>query len=67
MRFPFAGSYCNHYFLQMLAHIGRGYYDASYDVGQFHQVLILCDTIIPIIRRPYIIYIVTLVSVIEKD
>nr|GFC25259.1 von Willebrand factor A domain-containing protein-like isoform X2 [Tanacetum cinerariifolium] len=25
-------SYCNHYFLQMLAHIGRGYYDATYDV-----------------------------------
>ncbi|XP_057505337.1 uncharacterized protein LOC130788606 isoform X1 [Actinidia eriantha] len=26
------GSYCNHYFLQMLAQIGRGYYDAAYDV-----------------------------------
>ncbi|KAG2728619.1 hypothetical protein I3760_01G213700 [Carya illinoinensis] len=25
------GSYCNHYFLQMLAHIGRGHYDAAYD------------------------------------
>lgn len=25
------GSYCNHYFLQKLAHIGRGHYDASYD------------------------------------
>ncbi|XP_024979152.1 uncharacterized protein LOC112516375 [Cynara cardunculus var. scolymus] len=26
------GSYCNHYFLQMLANIGRGYYDAAYEV-----------------------------------
>ncbi|KAK9078384.1 hypothetical protein SSX86_002441 [Deinandra increscens subsp. villosa] len=26
------GSYCNHYFLQMLAYIGRGYYDAAHDV-----------------------------------
>lgn len=25
------GSYCNHYFLKMLAQIGRGRYDASYD------------------------------------
>ncbi|VFQ65510.1 unnamed protein product [Cuscuta campestris] len=25
------GYYCNHYFLQMLASIGRGYYDAAYD------------------------------------
>lgn len=25
------GSYCNHYFLQMLAQIGRGHYDAAYD------------------------------------
>ncbi|CAH1432069.1 unnamed protein product [Lactuca virosa] len=25
------GSYCNHYFLRMLAMIGRGHYDASYD------------------------------------
>ncbi|OMO70665.1 von Willebrand factor, type A [Corchorus capsularis] len=25
------GLYCNHYFLQMLAQIGRGYYDCSYD------------------------------------
>ncbi|PRQ51598.1 putative von Willebrand factor, type A [Rosa chinensis] len=25
------GLYCNHYFLQMLAQIGRGYYDAAYD------------------------------------
>lgn len=31
----FPGSYCNHYFLQMLAHIGRGYYGAAYDAGQF--------------------------------
>ncbi|KAK6914675.1 von Willebrand factor, type A [Dillenia turbinata] len=26
------GSYCNHYFLQTLAHMGRGQYDASYDI-----------------------------------
>ncbi|XVF25240.1 hypothetical protein REPUB_Repub13aG0196200 [Reevesia pubescens] len=25
------GLYCNHYFLQMLAQIGRGYYDFTYD------------------------------------
>lgn len=25
------GTYCNHYFLQMLAQIGRGCYDAAYD------------------------------------
>lgn len=29
------GLYCNHYFLQMLAQIGRGYYDAAYDAGEF--------------------------------
>ncbi|XP_050218883.1 uncharacterized protein LOC126669457 [Mercurialis annua] len=27
------GTYCNHYFLQMLATISRGNYDAAYDVG----------------------------------
>ncbi|XP_048428511.1 uncharacterized protein LOC103936358 [Pyrus x bretschneideri] len=27
------GLYCNHYFLQMLAQIGKGYYDAAYDSG----------------------------------
>ena len=32
----FTGSYCNHYFLQMLAQIGRGYYDAAYDAGQLY-------------------------------
>ncbi|KAL3824507.1 hypothetical protein ACJIZ3_020536 [Penstemon smallii] len=26
------GSYCNHYFLQMLAQIGRGHYDSAFDV-----------------------------------
>ncbi|KAL5538012.1 hypothetical protein UlMin_045308 [Ulmus minor] len=26
------GLYCNHYFLQMLAQIGKGYYDAAYDL-----------------------------------
>ncbi|KAH7865192.1 hypothetical protein Vadar_003383 [Vaccinium darrowii] len=30
------GSYCNHYFLQMLAEIGRGYYDAAYDVDSIN-------------------------------
>lgn len=29
----FVGSYCNHYFLQMLAQTGRGYYDAAFDLG----------------------------------
>uniref|UniRef100_A0A2N9I5N7 VWFA domain-containing protein n=1 Tax=Fagus sylvatica TaxID=28930 RepID=A0A2N9I5N7_FAGSY len=27
------GSFCNHYFLRMLATIGRGQYDAAYDIG----------------------------------
>ncbi|XP_010047465.2 uncharacterized protein LOC104436401 [Eucalyptus grandis] len=27
------GTYCNHHFLRMLAIIGRGQYDAAYDVG----------------------------------
>ncbi|KAG6425805.1 hypothetical protein SASPL_110009 [Salvia splendens] len=27
------GLYCNHYFLQMLAQIGRGHYDAAFDIG----------------------------------
>ncbi|KAH9665266.1 VWFA domain-containing protein [Citrus sinensis] len=27
------GLYCNHYFLQILAQIGRGYYDSAYDPG----------------------------------
>ncbi|XP_017255565.1 uncharacterized protein LOC108225246 isoform X2 [Daucus carota subsp. sativus] len=26
------GSYCNHYFLNMLSQIGRGYHDAAYDI-----------------------------------
>ncbi|CAH9118576.1 unnamed protein product [Cuscuta europaea] len=26
------GYYCNHYFLQMVASIGRGYHDAAYDI-----------------------------------
>ncbi|XP_071715123.1 uncharacterized protein [Rutidosis leptorrhynchoides] len=33
------GSYCNHYFLQMLAHMGRGYYDAAYDVESISDQL----------------------------
>ncbi|MFS7974618.1 putative von Willebrand factor, type A, von Willebrand factor A-like domain superfamily [Helianthus anomalus] len=33
------GSYCNHYFLQMLAHMGRGCYDAAYDVDSISERL----------------------------
>ncbi|XP_076886872.1 uncharacterized protein LOC143536854 isoform X2 [Bidens hawaiensis] len=33
------GSYCNHYFLQMLAHMGRGCYDAAYDVDLISDLL----------------------------
>ncbi|KAL8230253.1 hypothetical protein R6Q57_000031 [Mikania cordata] len=33
------GSYCNHYFLQMLAHMGRGCYDAAYDVDSISDRL----------------------------
>lgn len=28
------GLFCNHYFLRMLATIGRGQYDAALDVGK---------------------------------
>ncbi|KAL2243178.1 UNVERIFIED_CONTAM: von Willebrand factor A domain-containing protein 5B1 [Sesamum indicum] len=31
------GSYCNHYFLQMLAQIGRGYFDAAFDIGSINS------------------------------
>ncbi|XP_022857885.1 uncharacterized protein LOC111378842 isoform X3 [Olea europaea var. sylvestris] len=30
------GSYCNHYFLKMLAEIGRGYYDAAFDMDSIN-------------------------------
>lgn len=30
------GSYCNHYFLKMLAEIGRGYYDAAFDIDSIN-------------------------------
>ncbi|XP_047266213.1 uncharacterized protein LOC107864701 isoform X3 [Capsicum annuum] len=33
------GLYCNHYFLQMLAQIGRGYYDAAYDLDSISSRL----------------------------
>ncbi|XP_071710851.1 uncharacterized protein [Rutidosis leptorrhynchoides] len=33
------GSYCNHYFLQMLAHMGRGCYDAAYDIDSISDRL----------------------------
>lgn len=29
------GTFCNHYFLRMLAMIGRGQYDAAYELGEF--------------------------------
>lgn len=32
------GSYCNHYFLHMLANIGRGYFDSALDVGQIQSL-----------------------------
>ncbi|XP_059303020.1 uncharacterized protein LOC132055300 [Lycium ferocissimum] len=40
------GLYCNHYFLQMLAQIGRGYYDAAYDLDSIGSRLerLLNDT-----------------------
>lgn len=31
-----SGSYCNHYFLQALAQIGRGYYDTAFGAGEFY-------------------------------
>ncbi|XP_010273855.1 PREDICTED: uncharacterized protein LOC104609280 isoform X3 [Nelumbo nucifera] len=33
------GAYCNHYFLQMLALIGRGHYDAAYDIDLIYAQL----------------------------
>nr|XP_016504559.1 PREDICTED: uncharacterized protein LOC107822518 isoform X1 [Nicotiana tabacum] len=33
------GLYCNHYFLQMLAQMGGGYYDAAYDVDSISSRL----------------------------
>ncbi|CAN4089165.1 unnamed protein product [Withania somnifera] len=33
------GLYCNHYFLLMLAQIGRGYYDAAYDLDSISSRL----------------------------
>ncbi|XP_049393031.1 uncharacterized protein LOC125857473 isoform X1 [Solanum stenotomum] len=33
------GLYCNHYFLQMLAQIGRGYYDVAYDLDSISSRL----------------------------
>ncbi|KAI3775145.1 hypothetical protein L1987_49714 [Smallanthus sonchifolius] len=31
------GSYCNHYFLRMLAYMGRGYYDVAHDVDSIND------------------------------
>ncbi|KAG6727554.1 hypothetical protein I3842_02G131900 [Carya illinoinensis] len=33
------GSYCNHYFLRMLAHIGMGHYDAAYDADTIYFLM----------------------------
>ncbi|THG07447.1 hypothetical protein TEA_023989 [Camellia sinensis var. sinensis] len=39
------GSYCNHYFLQMLAQIGRGNYDAAFDIDSVNfQIQSLFNT-----------------------
>ncbi|KAL8171627.1 hypothetical protein V2J09_023431 [Rumex salicifolius] len=39
------GSYCNHYFLQMLAEIGKGHYDASYGTDHISSALErLCES-----------------------
>ncbi|KAJ0075235.1 hypothetical protein Patl1_33716 [Pistacia atlantica] len=35
------GSYCNHYFLQMLAQIGRGHYDSAYHPGNSFLYVLL--------------------------
>lgn len=32
-----AGSFCNHYFLQMLARIGNGYYDGTNNTGKLYS------------------------------
>ncbi|KAH0460191.1 hypothetical protein IEQ34_010854 [Dendrobium chrysotoxum] len=33
------GTYCNHYFLQMLSSIGRGHYGATYDEGSVESTM----------------------------
>ncbi|XP_010537629.1 PREDICTED: uncharacterized protein LOC104812256 [Tarenaya hassleriana] len=39
------GSFCNHYFLQMLARIGKGYYDAALDTDSIeHRMKRLFET-----------------------
>uniref|UniRef100_A0A0E0KEX1 VWFA domain-containing protein n=1 Tax=Oryza punctata TaxID=4537 RepID=A0A0E0KEX1_ORYPU len=34
------GSYCNHYFLRMLASIGKGHYDAAFDTGSIEGQMV---------------------------
>ncbi|GJN31738.1 hypothetical protein PR202_gb20174 [Eleusine coracana subsp. coracana] len=34
------GSYCNHYFLRMLASIGKGHYDAAFDTGSIESKML---------------------------
>ncbi|KAK9066149.1 hypothetical protein SSX86_013470 [Deinandra increscens subsp. villosa] len=47
------GSYCNHYFLQMLAHMGRGCYDAAYDVESISDRLprMLTNALSPVLTN----------------
>lgn len=47
------GSYCNHYFLQMLAHMGRGCYDVAYDVDSISERLphLLNNTLSPVLAN----------------
>ncbi|KAK1434253.1 hypothetical protein QVD17_11173 [Tagetes erecta] len=47
------GSYCNHYFLQMLAHMGRGCYDAAYDIDSIsdHLPRMLNNALSPVLTN----------------
>lgn len=51
------GSYCNHYFLQMLAQIGRGHYDAAYDA----------DSVAPRLQRLFTLSSSVILSDVEVD
>lgn len=42
------GTFCNHYFLRMLAMISGGHYDSAYDVGRF-QLLFLDKNLLSIL------------------
>lgn len=39
----FSGSFCNHYFLQMLATLSRGYHDMAYVVGECSVFILYND------------------------